>query len=381
MAPPCGVAASVQRDTASAVAELRAELAGDWVAVFVFHGTDHEPSAVASAVAEAFPCARTAGCTTMGEVGPAGLTSGGMSAFAFGAPASIAIEVVEDTPGFAFATGETLMEKLTASLGVTRESLSADRHLLLTLTDGLSGAEERVVASLSLSAPGLPLVGGSAADDLKTEGTTVFFDGQAWPSATLVVLLEPGVAFRAFAIHHFQATERRVVVTSADPDRRIAHEFDGWPACHVFEDIAGLERGAVDADPMVPASQAICFGIPAGGSFFMRSPFRGDGGSLVMRGAVAEGDVLRVMEGQDLVSRTRSELRRELDELAKTSEPSGMLLFNCGGRLLEARAYGTESALNEAMSMIPAAGFSTYGEQYGALLVNHTLTGVALGSA
>ena len=374
----CAVAASVLRDTGRAVEELRDTLGQGWAAIFVFHGTHHDPAALAGALAEAFPGTTTLGCSTMGEVGPTGLTSGGLSAFAVGGQARLAVALVEDTPGFAFAQGERLMEELAGALALGREELAADRHLLLTLTDGLSGAEERVVASLSLSAPGLSLVGGSAADDLQAVQTSVFLDGRTWHSATLVALLEPNVAFRPFAVHHFEAGDRRVVVTRADPDTRVVHELDGWPAARVYEDIAELAEGSLDEDPMLPSSGAICFGIPVADGFFLRSVFRAEGNALVMRGAVADGEVLRVMHGRDLVQDTRAGLERELAEL---EAPAGMLLFNCGGRLLEARACEVEQELADAMGLLPCAGFSTYGEQFGPLLVNHTLTGVALGSA
>lgn len=377
MSSVCAVAASTAADTTSAVAGLRAQLPGDWSAVFVFHGTAHDGALVADAVAAAFAGAVTLGCSTMGELGPEGLTSGGLSAFALRGPGRIAVEVVEDTPGFAFAQGEALMESLASGLDLPREELAADRHLLLTLTDGLSGAEERVVASLSLSAPGLSLVGGSAADDLALAETSVFLNGRCWPSATLVALLEPGVPFRCFAVHHFTPREQRVVVTRADPDTRVIYELNGRPAEHVYEDIAGLERGRLQQDPMLPSTISICFGIRVADSFFMRSAFRGQDGALVMRGAVSDGEVLRVMQGADLVDGTRSRLHAELADLANVS---GLLLFNCGGRLLQARADGIEADLADAMALAPAAGFSTYGEQYGPLLVNHTLTGVALGS-
>ncbi|HJN72482.1 MAG TPA: FIST N-terminal domain-containing protein [Myxococcota bacterium] len=378
MSSVCAVAASVRADTRSAVEQLRADLPGSWSAVFVFHGTAHDSAVLAEAVAEAFVGSVTLGCTTMGEVGPLGLTSGGLCAFALGAQARLAVEVVEDTPGFVFSEGEALMEKLSAALGLQREELSAGRHLLLTLTDGLSGAEERVVAALSLSAPGLSLVGGSAGDDLRMGGTTVFLDGRAWPSATLVALIEPSVAFHPFAVHHFRPGQRRVVVTRADPDARVVHELDGWPAEHIYEDLAGLDRGALASEPMLPSAGSICFGIRVADTFFMRSPFCGSDGSLVMRGAVADGDVLQVMHGQDLVEDTRARMSRELAEL---DEPAGALLFNCGGRLLAARARGLEAELADAMLFLPAAGFSTYGEQFGPLLVNHTLAGVVFGSA
>jgi hypothetical protein len=46
----------------------------------------------------------------------------------------------------------------------------------------------------------------------------------------------------------------------------------------------------------------------------------------------------------------------------------------------EAIAQNRVSELADAMHTRIAAGFTTYGEQFGALQVNHTLTGLVLGT-
>ncbi len=45
----------------------------------------------------------------------------------------------------------------------------------------------------------------------------------------------------------------------------------------------------------------------------------------------------------------------------------------------EANTLNVVDELAQAMSPIPAAGFTTYGEQFGPLQVNHTLTGLIFG--
>jgi hypothetical protein len=64
---------------------------------------------------------------------------------------------------------------------------------------------------------------------------------------------------------------------------------------------------------------------------------------------------------------------------ALPGQPAVMLLFNCGGRLLEAELLGQVEALHEAMCPVPSVGFTTYGEQFGPMLLNLTLTGLVLG--
>ncbi len=368
--------ASQLSSTSESVSELKKQLVGDPVAVLAFHSTAHEAQHVAELLASAFPGARTLGCSTMGELGGGRLFRGGISAIALYAPVRLAVQLVEDTALFQFSDGETRVRSLAAELGLSLDELEDSGSVLITLTDGLSMAEERLVASVALAAPGLPLVGGSVADDLKMAGTTVFLDGRVSPSSSLLLLLQPRVPHRVFAVHHFEPTPRRVVVTRSEPDRRILHELDGWPAATVYAELAGLELAELEADPLLPSRREVCFGIRVGQEYRMRSPFSAmPDGSLALRGGVEPGEVLRVMRGRDLVDRTRVGLEQALAGL----DACGLILFNCGGRLLEAEAHGQLEQLGEAMAPVPSAGFSTYGEQYGPLLVNHTLTGVAFG--
>ena len=359
--------------SARAVADqLYAELGADHRVVLYFASTSYEPRELAIELAGRFPDALVAGCSTMGELGPKGLTTGSVSAVGLAAPCRAVAQVIEDTRGFQFADGVALCAAMAADLDTPR--LEPDRHVLVTLTDGLSGAEELVVAALGLAAPQVALVGGSAADDLQLVQTWVSLDGRVFPSASLVLALEPCQPFTAFAVHHFDATERRVVVTRADPDRRVIHELDGLPAAEVMAELLEVPLAALVEHPLLPSEREVSFAYAIGERMFMRSVIAVEDGALVMRGAVEEGAVLRVMRGGDLVERTRSGFGQALHATAV-----GALVFNCGGRLMEARARGVEVELYEAMSAVPVAGFSTYGEQFGPLLVNHTLTGLAIG--
>lgn len=366
------VAHSTEVAPAAVARDLRTQLGDSPQLVLYFASSRHSPEGLARAIADAYPNALVCGCSTMGELGPQGLTQGTVSAVGVGPPCRAVAQIVEDTRSFHFADGVSLCEALSADLDVS--ALNPDEHVLVTLTDGLSGAEERLVAALGLAAPRLALVGGSAADDLKLEQTWVSLDGHVFRSASLVLALEPRQRFTPFAVHHFDATERRVVVTRADPDRRVVHEFDGLPAVEVMAQLLNVGAEALAEHPMLPAERDVSFAYAIGDRMFMRSVLMVEGGSLVMRGAVEEGIVLRVMRGGDLVRRTREGLRD-----AVPGDAHGALLFNCGGRLLEAQARGLEQGLFDAMAEWPVAGFSTYGEQFGPLLVNHTLTGLALG--
>ena len=59
---------------------------------------------------------------------------------------------------------------------------------------------------------------------------------------------------------------------------------------------------------------------------------------------------------------------------------AAFLAFSCMGRHSEAAIRGTASDLAAVYAAYPTIGFQTLGEQSGMLLVNHTLTGLAIGA-
>lgn len=379
MPDPLHVAATLATGTGPVVDALGEAFRGlEPTAVLVFASASHDAPSLATALAERFPGAITAGCTTMGEVGPEGATEGGVSAVALVPPVRAAATLI-DLASFQFEDGRATIDALTAQIGASR--LSADRHVFLTLTDGLSGTEEILVASLGVYAPGVPLVGGSAGDDFEFDRTWAWVDGESHSAAAAVILLEPRVPFHPFHVHHYQPTERRVVVTDADPARRMIRELDGFPALEVLASLLGESVEALRTDPQaILAHRSVTFGFQAGETFYLRGIMTvQDDGSLLMGGAVEEGAVLALMEGGDLVDDTRLGVQQALEALG--GSPSGMVLFSCGGRQLEARARGVVEPMVHAMSPVPAAGFVTYGEQFGPMQINHTLTGLLLGEA
>jgi len=373
------VAASSAGSLEEVVRDLSAALSPfDPRLVLWFCSSIHPFPALAEAVHSAFPDASTVGCTTMGEIGPLGLTQGGVSAIGLGEPLRAGATLVEDLSGFRFEDGRALVRDLAHQLDTTLDRLSLDQHVFITLTDGLSGMEDILVASLATHAPGVPLVGGSAGDDFHFERTWVGLDGRARSGAAVVLLLQPGVPFHPFQVHHYHPTQDRVVVTDADPKRRIVRELDGWPAVRVMARLLDIPEDYLNDDPVeVVANHSATFAVRVGGSWCLRSVMTVRDGALLMGGAIEEGTVLRAMFRGDLVEETRAGVE---EALLKVSEPAGMIVFNCGGRMMEAQVAGTEQDLAQAILSIPTAGFTTYGEQFGPLQVNHTLTGLVFGS-
>ncbi|MCO4743922.1 MAG: FIST C-terminal domain-containing protein [Proteobacteria bacterium] len=354
-----------------AASELLGQLDSDAAVVFVFAAVDQDLGAICARMQEHLPDSSVVGCTTMGEVGPAGFTKGAVSALAFGGPVKAAAQILVDLEDFEVRDAGRIVDELGAAIG---SPVTPETHVLVTLTDGLSGLEELLVSSLALAAPGVRLVGGSAGDDFRFEATSIACGDQISTKGAVVVLLEPGVPFDVFRAQHYRPTDRRMVVTEADAVGRLVSELDGLPANEVIADALGV---SLEELPDVITQRAV-LGFGASDTPFLRTAMAvRDDGTLVMGGAVARGAVLTLMEGEGLVERTHEEVHRAITSLPTGA--AGLLLFQCGGRQMEAESNGVTAELYEAMVQAPAAGFVTYGEQYGARQVNHTLTGLVLG--
>jgi hypothetical protein len=355
---------------AQAAGQLAGQLAEDAAIVFVFAGVDRDIGAICAALQGLRPRATVVGCSTMGEVGPNGFTKGAVSALAMAGPVKAAAQLVVDLERFEVRDASRIITELGEAMG---SPATAESHVLITLTDGLSGLEELLVSSLALAAPGVRLVGGSAGDDFRFDATFVACGDQLTSVGAVVVLLEPGVPFDVFRAQHYRPTERRMVVTEADPAGRLVYELDGLPADEVIADALGV---SIEELPQVITQRAV-LGFGAGAHPFLRTAMAVKDHALVMGGAVSRGAVLTLMEGEGLVDRTFEEVHRAITSLP--TAPSGLLLFQCGGRQMEAESHGVTAELYDAMVQAPAAGFVTYGEQFGANQVNHTLTGLVLG--
>ena len=83
------------------------------------------------------------------------------------------------------------------------------------------------------------------------------------------------------------------------------------------------------------------------------------------------------MRPDDLIAETERDLAAAADRIG--GRVSSLIAFSCVTRHWEAQAKGLDRELAAAYDRYPTTGFQTFGEQTGTLLVNHTLTGLAIG--
>ena len=99
-----------------------------------------------------------------------------------------------------------------------------------------------------------------------------------------------------------------------------------------------------------------------------------DEGELTFFSAIDEGAVLTLAEAEAM----DQHLDRELSALAQAEKPAMILACDCLLRRLEAGQRQMTHNISKILANHNVTGFSTYGEQYRAMHVNHTMTGVAI---
>lgn len=367
-------AQSCASDPRDAVKEFFAGVAQpDMSLVVFFCSSEFDRDALAAEMASRFAGVAVVGCTTAGEIGPLGCRDHSITGASFAAGACTAVVGrLERLGSFHGADGVAFAQDLRRRLqDLTPDHWNAFAFLLV---DGLFGHEEQVAHSLQQGLGDLPVVGGSAGDCLDFERTYVYWDGRFTSDAAILVLAATPLPLVEFKTQHFVATEERLVVTEADPERRLVHEINGLPAAEEYARLLGIDAAALGpahfaASPVV---------VLIDGADYVRSIQRVEsGGSLKFYCAIERGVVLRVARGVDLVQNLEAALERVS---AQVGPPRLVLTFDCILRKLEIDQSGLRDAVGEVLRRHNAVGFNTYGEQFCGVHVNQTLTAIALGS-
>jgi hypothetical protein len=362
-----------ERDAARRLAE---EL-GEPAMLLVFASYQVPTRALATALAGRFPRTKVVGCTSSGEIGgDGGVSEGSIAALAFYAPAVKAgVGIARELRGQSLTASRDAVTDAAVALRRTPRELDPHRHVAITLFDGRSSLAEGFCLATAATAPQIQFVGGACSDLIGGEPRTRTFVGeQVIESGGVVAILETDAPFHVIAWEHLVPTPVKVVVTGADPDQRLLTELDGRPALERYRELVEGQGGTITD---TQSAAVFPFARYVEGKAYVRSVYDLEGPALRMASAVETGQILRLMRTGDLVGSTARELERA-DSLVNGM--CALVAFSCVARHFEAARFGHVDGLAALYRRFPVVGFHTFGEQLGATLVNHTLTGLALGT-
>ncbi|HMA14178.1 MAG: FIST N-terminal domain-containing protein [Bacteroidota bacterium] len=367
---------SAARNPARVIADLREGIANcepALIAVFVSSNLPYED--IVAPLSAAYPDVPLVGCTTAGSLTRDSYEADGSIALAFDRAAfSFETCLLTALRSYSMAQGGEAIEaayfRLLRKLEPERENFFA-----MLLVDGLSRREEEIAASTYAALDEVPIFGASAGDNLNFDTTQIFYNGSVLEDSALVVIGASNRQMEVFKFEHFRPTEQKIVVTRADPERRIVWSLNAEPAAEEYARLIGV--APTELTPEVFAANPLLVRI--GGDYHVRAIQQVDReGALHFYCAVDEGIVLTLAHPEDM----RDNLVQNMERIAeRIGPPDVVLCFDCILRRLEAERLGIKPDLLPIFGRFNMIGFNTYGEQYRFLHLSQTLTGLAIGAA
>lgn len=342
--------------------------------ILVFFSPCYPATELIEGFTKRFPGASLAGCSTSGGISPAGAVDRGLVVIAFPHEGfRIVSDVLTEIDRLDVEEAATTARALRRRLDLDGTDGATGRRFAISLIDALSKAEETVVSAVAWAFDGIPLVGGSAGDDLAFDGTVLIHDGQALANAALLILIETDFPIRIFKSDNFEPTGQKFVVTSANEEQRRVYELNAEPAAREYAMAVGL-----DPENLSPMSfAAYPLAVKIGGEYFCRSISRLEpDGALTFFCAISEGAVLTLARPRDIVEATRIALCGIDETLGGIDLVIG---FDCVLRRLDAESRQVRHQIAELYRRYGVVGFETYGEQYRSMHLNQTFTGIAIG--
>lgn len=348
----------------------------DTALVLFFCSSEYDLEVLAREMRRLFAGVEVIGCTTAGEIGPAGYRDHSLSGVSFSASICTAVTGhLDNLHSFGIAEGRNYAKDLLSQLEDRTAVVSGENSFAFLMIDGLSVREELVAHVLQATLGTIPLVGGSAGDGMHFARTHVYHDGRFHADSAVLALVTTTLPVMAFKIQHFVPGEERVVVTEADPEHRIVKEINGRPAAREYARVTGVGQDYLSPDCFARSPVVVLID----GANYVRSIQKvNPDDSLTFYCAIEEGLVLRVARGHNL----EENLAEAFERLQNQVGPLQLVLgCDCILRKLEIIHNGLQDAVENLLGRYNMVGFNTYGEQFRGIHINQTLTGIAIGSA
>jgi len=350
------------------VGEIAERLRGlDLGGLLFFCGPGYDRGELGAALRSHFSCP-VAGCTTAGEIiSPEGYLENSLVAVGFAAEMFTLTPILIDELREQIRSPETLQKLLSIPL-------LAPQTFGFLLTDGISQLEDQLVALLKHFLRDTPMVGGSAGDNLAFAHSFVYAEGAFHEDAAVLTLFETPLAAEPFRIQHFRPTDTRLVVTSASAEKRVVYEINGLPAVEVYAGAIGV--GVDELDQPVFAAHPVMLRLA--GEYYIRSILRANEDlSLSFYCAIDEGLVFTLASPGRILEHLQSSLATICCAFSRVELVLGC---DCILRRIELKTQSALAGASDVLADYPFLGFSTYGEQFNSVHINHTLTGIAIGA-
>jgi hypothetical protein len=348
--------------------------------LIVFCSPSHDLETVVGQITSCSGGVPLIGCTTAGEIASSGPETSSLVVAALGGDGFVI--------GTAVATGAS-SDLRTAGATVARCVPTSEGHphrALLLLTDGLAGDQQEIVrGAYGVLGASVPLVGGSAGDDLRMIETHQLYSDRVLSDSVVAAGIASDAPLGIGVRHGWRPTGEPMLVTRSGGNR--VYSLDDRPALDVYLERLGVAEASMDDRDLTRLALTRPLGLSrpdgeaevrfiGGGDFAERS--------LLCIAEVPQGGLAWIMEGdsESVLDATDAACAVSLAAL-DGRPPLGMLAFDCIARrgVLGEEGIKTEiDRLTAHAPGAPVAGFYTYGEiaRTGGMRAFHNQTLVVL---
>lgn len=338
-----------------------------FAALFVTPEADFE--AVMAEAAARLPGVVLVGCTTAGEISGDGYVEG--TIVALGLPrADFAVAPIL-IPDLEAIDGRAIVgDMIRARSALIAQEPRWSHEFAFLLVDGLSMREDELAATVASGLGSVPLFGGSAGDGIRFGVTLVALGANVLRHAAILCMVRTACEVEVFSLNHLTPTSTRMVVTEADPSRRIVRQINAEPAAREYARVLGQDPDQLSTFTLAAHPLVVRFGDSHHVRAIQRMLPNGD---LQFFSAIDEGLVLTLAKAEDM----STHLEREFQRIGRGRTLDAIWVCDCILRRLEAEQTQQVRAVSSILSRNRVVGFSTYGEQVNGMHVNQTMTGVA----
>ncbi len=358
---------------ATAAAAAIAAHRGDSALTMVFASTAHDLAVLGNELALR-GVHRVIGASTGRIISANGFEPGGVAGFHLPAGRfATADTLLEDVAGMGLPELRARVHQLRLELGAGPGS-SLEHRFALLLVDAESRCEERLAAVLGMELNGVPLIGGSAGDlyfnplGHPPGSTRLLYHGSAKRGAAILCLVASASPVTAHSHNHYIQSDKKFVITDADPARRLVREIDGRPALEVYAAACGFRRPPRESRDFAPFPLM----IRIGGHYYARGMQRiYPDGALEFACALEPGLVVALAKPGEMIA--------SLDGLFATMRgqigaPELVIGVDCAARTAYMERQGLTKGIEALLRQHSVTGFSSLGEQFNTIHANNSFT-------
>lgn len=328
--------------------------------VLLFCSSSHDITSVArTAQAEVPDGAVVAGCSTAGEICGRGAGQNGLVAIALGGEGFTVRSSVGDLSTGPRSAGRKAAQGLL--------ELESPYKVLMLLSDGLFGLRTELIrGAYSVAGATVPLVGGTAADDMKLVKTFQIHGGEVLTEAVVGIAIGSTAPMAIGTGHGCQRISEPVVVTESDGTW--IYRLNDEPALDYFLSAVGAPAEAYNSREAMPhKGLEHMLGLLRPGGEEIRATVGADyDRRSLLCGDVPKGTLVSIMHSsQDSILVGTHQACEHARVALGEREPIGVIAFDCAARFCLLDDAGLKSEMNIIADAFPQAalgGLYTYGE-------------------